>query len=89
MVEDRVGQCDIASSQSFSIIHLRISLSPDPAPPVNIGELANMTTRREPPPEPDDSARLLHMCCRNSSELSLTRGKPAFNGRQTCFRALA
>ena len=28
----------MASSQSFSMIHLRMSLSPEPAPPVNSGE---------------------------------------------------
>ena len=32
------GRAIIASNQSFSIIHLRISLSPLPAPPLNKGE---------------------------------------------------
>ena len=32
------GSATMHSSMSFSIIHLRISLSPEPASPVNIGE---------------------------------------------------
>ena len=38
----------MASSQSFSMIHLRMSLSPEPAPPVKSGEPLKTMARREP-----------------------------------------
>ena len=38
----------MASSQSFSIIHLRMSLSPEPAPPVKSGEPLKTIASREP-----------------------------------------
>ena len=37
------------SSQSFSMIQRRISLSPEPAPPVNSGEPLKTIARRPPP----------------------------------------
>ena len=39
----------MASSQSFSMIQRRISLSPDPAAPVNSGEPLKTMARRLPP----------------------------------------
>ena len=39
----------MASSQSFSMIHRRISLSPDPASPVNRGDPLKTMARRLPP----------------------------------------
>src|SRR5579864_9769919 len=42
------GKAMIASSQSLSMIQRRISLSPDPASPVNNGEPLNTIARREP-----------------------------------------
>ena len=38
----------MASSQSFSMIQRRISLSPEPASPVNSGEPLKTMARREP-----------------------------------------
>ena len=38
----------MASSQSFSMIHLRMSLSPEIAPPVKSGEPLKTMARREP-----------------------------------------
>ena len=37
----------MASSQSFSMIHLRMSLSPEPAPPVKSGDPEKTMARRE------------------------------------------
>ena len=39
----------MASSQSFSMIQRRISLSPEPASPVNSGEPLKTMASREPP----------------------------------------
>ena len=65
----------MASSQSFSMIQRRISDSPEPAAPVNRGEPLKTMARREPP---CSAGRIFEiMCCRNSSEPSLMRGKPA------------
>jgi hypothetical protein len=50
----------MASSQSFSMIHLRMSLSPEPAPPVNSGEPLKTMARREP-----------CLCCRRAHGLEL------------------
>jgi hypothetical protein len=38
----------MASSQSLAMIHLRMSLSPEPAPPVNSGEPLKTMASREP-----------------------------------------
>ena len=38
----------MASSQSFSMIHLRMLLSPDPAPPEKSGEPEKTMASREP-----------------------------------------
>ncbi len=69
----------MASSQSFSMIHLRMSLSPEPAPPVKSGEPENTMARREPClcSVGRTGSNLLIMCCRKSSAPSLTRGSPA------------
>ena len=63
------------SSQSFSMIQRRISLSPEPAPPVNSGEpLKTMASR---PPPSSGRFSLLIMCWRKRNEPSLMRGRPA------------
>ena len=69
----------MASSQSFSMIHLRMSLSPEPAPPVKSGEPLKTMARREPClcSVGRTGSNLPIMCCRKSSEPSLTRGSPA------------
>ena len=48
VVEHLVGQATMASSQSFSMIQRRISLSPEPAPPVKSGEPLKTMAMREP-----------------------------------------
>ena len=53
----------------------RISLSPDPADPVNSGEPLKTMARRVPPSF--ESFILLIMCSRNNSDPSLMRGNPA------------
>src|ERR1041385_3930344 len=84
----------MASSQSFSSSQRRISLSPEPAPPVNIGEPENTIASREPSlcSFGFTSSRLLHMCCRNSSapdvleqpaaDLALARARAAREHRR-------
>jgi hypothetical protein len=69
----------MASSQSFSMIQRRISLSPEPAPPVNSGEPLKTMAMRLPPWSPVDSPGFIFesMCSRNSSEPSFLRGRPA------------
>ena len=65
----------MASSQSFSMIQRRISLSPPPASPVKSGEPLKTMARRLPP---SCGARILaSMCWRKRSAPSLTRGVPA------------
>ncbi len=65
----------MASSQSFSMIHWRMLLSPLPASPVNSGEPLKTMPMRLPP---SSGGRILDsMCWRNSSEPSLMRGRPA------------
>ena len=68
-----------ASSQSFSMIHRRISLSPEPAPPVNRGEPLKTMARREPflRSAGATGSNFAIMCCRKSSEPSVMRGSPA------------
>ena len=57
------------------MIQRRISLSPDPAAPVNRGEPLKTIASREPP----SSTGFIFesMCCKNSSDPSLIRGRPA------------
>ncbi len=59
------------SSMSDSMIQRRIPDSPEPAAPENSGEPESTIPIREP------CFILAIMCCRNSSEPSLTRGRPA------------
>ena len=61
------------SSQSFSIIHRRISLSPEPAAPVKSGEPLKTISRRPPPSSGRRS--LLIMCCKNRNEPPLILGR--------------
>src|SRR5690554_8212239 len=64
----------IASSQSFSIIHLRILLSPLSAAPVKRGDPLNTIPILLP------SFFILEiMCCRNSNAPSFILGRPAPN----------
>jgi hypothetical protein len=63
------------ASQSFSMIHRRISLSPLPAAPVNSGEPLNTIARREPPCSGVFIFEI--MCWRNKKLPSLIRGRPA------------
>ena len=68
----------MASSQSFSRIHLRISDSPEPAAPVKSGEPLKTIAIREPPPPFTSTGFIFEiMCWRKSSEPSLIRGRPA------------
>jgi hypothetical protein len=60
------------SSQSFSRIQRRISDSPDPACPENSGDPDRTIPTRDPAGFMWES-----MCCRNSSDPSETRGRPA------------
>ena len=78
----------MASSQSFSMIHLRMSLSPEPAPPVKSGEPLKTMASREPCfcSAGRTGSNLETMCCRKSSEPSLTRGSPA--PKRPCEAAL-
>ena len=71
------------SSQSFSMIHRRISDSAPPAAPENSGEPENTIASRVPPSMMSGVAGssatgfiLLIMCIRNSSDPSETRGRP-------------
>ena len=65
----------MASSQSFSMIHWRMLLSPLPASPVKSGEPLKTMARRLPP---SCGARILDsMCWRKSSAPSFMRGVPA------------
>ncbi len=63
------------SSQSFSKIQRRISLSPEPAAPVNSGLPLKTMASREPPCSTD--LILAIMCWRNRKDPSLMRGSPA------------
>ncbi len=65
----------MVSSQSFSRIQRRISLSPEPAAPVKRGEPLKTMPRRLP--SPSFAGFIFEiMCNRKSSEPSLMRGNP-------------
>jgi hypothetical protein len=68
-----VGSAMIASTTSFSSTWRRISLSPEPAPPVNSGEPLSTMPMRLPP----SCAGCIFdsRCSRNSSEPSEMRGR--------------
>lgn len=65
----------MASNRSFSMIQRRISLSPLPASPENMGDPLKTIPMRLPP---FSGAFILEIrCCRNKKEPSEIRGKPA------------
>ncbi len=66
----------MASSQSFSRIQRRISLSPEPQSPLESGEPLKMMAMRLPPFS--GGFILASMVCRKSSAPSFTRGMPAW-----------
>ena len=67
--------------QRLELTGSEASLSPEPAPPVNRGEPLKTIANRDPYlcSIRRTGSNLLIMCCKKSSDPSLTRGKPAPN----------